>query len=98
MTAEMMLVVYNTAIDEEVLEALKAEGMTCFTKFVNLKGVGECSEPRLNTQVWPGTNSMLLIYCEPQAREGLMRAVRGLKERHREEGVRAFVLPVTESA
>jgi hypothetical protein len=93
---EMLMVVYNTSIDEEVLEALKKAGMKCYTKFVNLRGAGECSEPRLNTQVWPGTNSMLLVFCELQAREGLLQAVRVLKERHREEGVRAFVVPVTE--
>jgi hypothetical protein len=94
MEIEMLLVIYNSSIDDEMIEALKRAGMTCYTKFINLRGAGECSEPRLNTQVWPGTNSMLLICAEPADRERLLVAVREMKELHREEGVKAFVLPV----
>lgn len=94
---EMLLVVYNASIDDEMLEALKRAGMKCYTKFINLRGAGECSEPRLNTQVWPGTNSMLLVCIEPAQKEGLLAAVRHMKDLHREEGVKAFFLPVTAS-
>ena len=67
----------------------------CYTKFTNLRGAGECSEPHLDTQIWPGTNSMLLVCVEPGQKEALLEAVRRMKDIHREEGVRAFVLPVT---
>lgn len=97
MQVEMLLVVYNAWIEDEMLEALKQAGMNCYTKFTNLHGAGECSEPRLDTQIWPGTNSMLLVCVEPAQKEALLQAVRRMKEIHREEGVRAFILPVTES-
>jgi hypothetical protein len=97
MEMEMLLVVYNAWIDDEMLEALKQAGMKYYTRFTNLHGEGESSEPRLDTQVWPGTNSMLLVCVEPAGKETLLEAVRRMKNIHREEGVRAFVLPVTAS-
>jgi len=97
MEMEMLLVVYNSWIDDEMLEALKQAGMRCYTKFTDLRGAGECSEPRLNTQVWPGTNSMLLVCAGPGEKEALLAAVRRMKDLHREEGVKAFVLPVIDS-
>jgi hypothetical protein len=93
----MVLVIYNTSIDDEVLEALRRAGMRCYTQFANLRGAGDCSEPRLNTQVWPGTNSMLLVATDDAGLVPILAAVRALKEIHREEGVRAFVLPLAES-
>jgi hypothetical protein len=93
---QMVLVIYNNSIDDEVMEALGRAGMRCYTKFTNLRGVGDSSEPRLSTQVWPGTNSMLLVATDAQGREPILAAVRALKEIHREEGIRAFVLPLAE--
>ncbi|MFH1218888.1 MAG: PG0541 family transporter-associated protein [Candidatus Eisenbacteria bacterium] len=96
MEPEIVLVIYNSSIEDEVMEALTKAGMTQYTKFTNLRGVGELSEPRLNTQIWPGTNSMLLI-CVPRGHaQNILEGVRRLKEIHEQEGVRAFVLPVTE--
>jgi len=94
---EMLLVIYNAWIDDEMLEALTQAGMKCYTRFSNLHGAGECSEPHLDTQIWPGTNSMLLIAVQPGEKDALLDAVRKMKDIHRDEGVRAFILPVTSS-
>jgi nitrogen regulatory protein PII len=94
MSTEMILVVFNASIEDEVKEALEEAGMDCYTKLPGLQGRGSCSEPRLDSHVWPGTNTMYLIVAEPAERERLLQAVRRMKEIHREEGVSAFVLPV----
>ena len=72
--------------------------MECYTKLPGVQGEGKCSEPRLDSHVWPGTNTMYLIVVEPSEREPILEAVRRMKEIHREEGVSAFVLPVTGGA
>lgn len=97
MAKEMIVIIVNSSIEEEVMESLKAAGMECFTKIPGVHGAGEYSEPRLDSHVWPGTNTMLLIAAEPAARGPLLEAVREMKERHRKEGVRAFVIPVHET-
>jgi hypothetical protein len=95
MATEMILVVFNSSIEEEIVDALRSAGMTCFTKVPDIQGTGTCSEPRLDSHVWPGTNTMFMIIADSADREPILDAVRRMKEIHREEGVSAFVLPVT---
>jgi hypothetical protein len=97
MANEMVLVVFNSSIEDEVMEALQGAGMTCYTKLPNVQGVGTCSEPRLDSHVWPGTNTMFLITVDVAGREKILEAVRKMKEIHREEGISAFVLPILSS-
>jgi len=97
MTGEMVLVIFNSSIEDEMMEALREAGMTCYTKFVNVQGVGSCSDPRLDCHVWPGTNTMFLICVDSENTERILQALRKMKEIHNAEGVKAFVLPITSS-
>jgi nitrogen regulatory protein PII len=97
MAGEMVLVIFNSSIEDEMMEALKRAGMTCYTKFANVQGVGSCSDPRLDCHVWPGTNTMFLICVDPESKEKILQSLRKLKEIHSTEGVKAFVLPITSS-
>ncbi len=93
---QLILVVFNSAIEDEMEEALKKAGMRCFTRVPTVHGVGECSEPRLDSHIWPGHNTMYLVCIESSKKEKILEAVRRMKELHRAEGVKAFVLPVTD--
>jgi hypothetical protein len=95
MATEMILVVFNASIEEEILDALRAAGMDCYTKIPGVHGAGSCSEPRLDSHVWPGTNTVYLIAVQAEEREPILNAVRKVKEVHREEGISAFILPLT---
>lgn len=94
MADEMILVVFNSSIEDEMMEALRQTGMTCYTKITGVQGVGTCSEPRLDSHVWPGTNTVFLICVDSGSKEKTLEALRQMREIHREEGVKAFVLPV----
>ncbi len=94
MADEMILVIFNSSIEEEMLEVLKQAGMTCYTKIPGVHGAGRYSEPRLDSHVWPGTNVIYLIAVEPGQRRGILDAVRRMKQVHRAEGVSAFVIPL----
>lgn len=96
MATEMVFVVFNASIEDEMLEVLREAGMTCYTKIPGVHGAGSCSEPRLGSHVWPGTNTIYLVVVESGDRGRLLDAVRKIKEIHREEGVSAFVLPTTD--
>ncbi len=97
MGQELIMVVFNSSIENEVMEALKGAGMTCYTRLPDIQGVGSESEPRLDSHVWPGTNTILMILVARETGEKILGAVRGLKERHAEEGVKAIVLPIIDS-
>ena len=95
MADEMVVVIFNSSIEDEMMEALREAGMTCYTKLVNVQGVGTCSEPRLDSHVWPGTNTMFLICLDSDHKERVLQAISRIMDIHKEEGVKAFVLPIT---
>jgi len=95
MADEMVLVIFSSSIESEMMDALQAAGMESYTKLVGVQGVGASSDPRLDSHVWPGTNTMYLICVDSDRKERVLQAVRQMKDIHREEGVKAFVLPVT---
>lgn len=97
MEQELIMLVFNSSIEDEVMEELKAAGMTCYTKLPDAQGVGKESSPRLDSHVWPGTNTMLMICAPHEKKEALRGAIVKLKERHAEEGVKAIILPVIDS-
>jgi hypothetical protein len=97
MEQELIMLVFNSSIEDEVMEQLRSAGMTCYTKIPGAQGVGKQSDPRLDSHVWPGTNAMLMICAPKEIRESLLGAIRNLKERHAQEGVKAIILPVIDS-
>ena len=94
MEQELIMLVFNSSIENEVMEALIGAGMTCYTRFPDIQGVGKESEPRLDSHVWPGTNTMLMICATQEIREEIRGAIRTLKQRHAEEGIKAIILPI----
>jgi len=92
---DMVMIVYNQAIDEEVSELLEKVGVDRYTKWQRVVGKGEDSSPRLDTSVWPGANMVLGLVVKEKRR--LQRLVKGLKELDAEvgdKGLFAFRWPV----
>lgn len=94
---KMILVVYNEAIDEEVLSSLEPAGMESFTKWQRVLGKGRQSEPHLNTSVWPGVNNVCMAVTDDKNVPGILNKIKELRLRLGKEGIKAFVLPVEES-
>ncbi len=91
---KMVLLVYNRAIGEEVEEALERCDVRYYTKFPLVHGVGEHSGPHMDSHIWPGANSLLMIACQDEVKDRLLEEVRALRERFRKEGIKAFVVPL----
>jgi hypothetical protein len=86
-----ILIVHNEAIDRDVDEVLNSLGISCFTKFTNILGKGEISEPRLNTDVWPGTNYCTFIVTDQAEGKEIMDTIRQMREKLGSEGLKAFM-------
>ena len=86
-----VLVVHNAAIDEEVNEILTSIGIECYTKFPNILGRGELSEPHLNTEVWPAINCGTMVITDQTKAKQLMDSIRKVRKKLGEEGVKAFM-------
>jgi len=94
--AKMVMIVYNEAIDTEVMEALGACFLENYTKINAVFGRGSTSGIHLGNDIWPGRNNLLCVACEdPQAKE-IMAKIKELKKKLGYEGIKAFILPIEE--
>ena len=93
---KLVIICYNVAIHEEVLEVLEELEIKSYTRFKEAQGVGKLSGPHLGTHIWPAINSVLMVALEEDKKDKLIEKVKELREKLGKEGVKAFVLPVEE--
>jgi len=86
-----VLIVHNTAIEPDVAEILHAVGISSYTKFPEILGKGELSEPHLKIEVWPETNCGTLVVTDSDKAAKLMEHVRQARQKLGSEGIKAFV-------
>jgi len=91
---KMVLVVYNEAVDMEVLEAVGKCGIKNYTKVMNVYGKGTTSGTHLGDDIWPGRNNLLYVACPYKEASQLILAVKELRKKLGKEGVKAFLMPL----
>lgn len=92
-----VLIIHNTAIDEEINEVLQKAGIDSFTKFPNTLGQGKLSEPHLNSEVWPETNCATLVITSPEKAANLMKIVAEMRTKLGTEGIKAFLWSIEQA-
>ena len=93
---KMMIVIYNKALEKEILNAVDLCEITCYTKIPKVYGRGESGGPRMGSHVWPGENEMLMVVTEEERVQSMIGYARKLKKKHEGKGVKVFVLPAEE--
>jgi hypothetical protein len=91
-------IIANRSVEENILEALKDEGVgKYYTKYPAVFGVGT-SGPRMGDAIWPEENFALVFWCDHEEALGIESAIAYVKERFPDEGIKIFGLPEHESA
>ncbi len=93
---KMVMVVYNEAIDDEVMDGLQTCCIDSFTKWQRVLGRGKTSGPHLDSNIWPGANNVCMAVVEDHKVPLLLTQVKNLRKALGKEGIKAFVLPVEE--
>jgi nitrogen regulatory protein PII len=93
---KMIMMIYNEAIDDEILGSLQACCIEHFTKWQRVLGKGQASEPHLDTNVWPGVNNVCITVVDDKKVLPILSKVKELRAKLGKEGIKAFVLPVEE--
>ncbi len=89
-----VLIAYNVALHEEVLEILERLEIEGFTRWERVVGRGRSAGPHLGTHIWPAYNSALLVAADDAKADALFAEIKTFRRRMAREGVKAFVLPV----
>lgn len=93
---KMVMVVYNEALDDEVMEVLAHCTMKNYTKVTGVFGRGTTSGTHLGNDIWPGRNSIIYAACEEKQAKQLLECVKALRKKLGQEGVKSFVMPLEE--
>jgi hypothetical protein len=86
----------NISISQEILETLLATGVSHYTQWPRLVGVGPVTGPRLDSHVWPGANTCFQTVVEAETAERLLDALQALRDSPagKRSGLFAFSSPV----
>ncbi|MBN2723281.1 MAG: hypothetical protein JXR95_04330 [Deltaproteobacteria bacterium] len=90
----MVLLVYKSTLESEVMEYLADATIRYFTKWQQVQGQGSSSNPHMDNHVWPGTNHVLAVMCEKPEKEIIFKIVKTIREKVPGQGIKAFSLPV----
>ena len=93
---KMVMVVYNEALDMEVMEVLEDCTSDRYTKVMGVFGKGQASGVHLGNDIWPGRNNILYVSCQDAQAKRILSCVGELRKKLGREGIKAFVLPVEE--
>ena len=91
MNKKAVMIIHNSAIDEEVNVILEELGVNCYTKLPNALGRGELSAPHFNTPVWPGVNCATLIFVEESKAVEVFERVKDMRKSLGKEGIKAVM-------
>ena len=91
---KMILMIYYVGIHDEVLEALDELGVCTYTRWREVEGRISCGDPREGTQVWPGTNSAVMVVVDEGVADSILRKLEAFNRERTGEGVDAYTLDV----
>lgn len=95
---KMLMIIYNEALDNEVMEILEGCVMKNYTKVTRVFGRGTSSGTHLGNDIWPGLNNIIYVACEEAQIKEMLSGVRNLRNKVGYEGIKAFVLPIEEAS
>ena len=93
---KMVMLTYNEALDNEVMEILESCLMKNYTKITGVFGCGTSSGTHLGTDIWPGLNNILYVACEEVVGKKIIVLVKQLRKSLGVEGIKAFLMPLEE--
>jgi len=93
---KMVFIMYNIAINEEIMQILKRVGIKEYTRWERATGCGKNSGPHLGNHIWPAVNSVLAVALEDDKKDRLIERIKEIRQKLGKAGIKAFVLPVEE--
>ena len=93
---KMIFIIYNIAINDEVMQILKEVGIESYTRWERVTGFGKISGAHMGSHVWPAVNSVLAVAAEDDKKDKLIEKIKEARKKLGKEGLKAFILPMEE--
>ncbi|MCK4793433.1 MAG: hypothetical protein KAV87_57425 [Desulfobacteraceae bacterium] len=88
---KFVMICYNEAIDNEIMELLEQADVKGYTKWTKVLGKGKTSGPHLFSHIWPKANNALFTVLPEENAADLFEQIRKLKTEVAKEGLKAFM-------
>lgn len=92
---KLVFLIFNSALEPEVLELLKETSVSCYTRWDKVKGVGETG-PHFNDEVWPAVNIAVMCVLDQDKKKSVAEGVKKIRNQFPKQGIRMLVLPFEE--
>ncbi|MEW6171039.1 MAG: PG0541 family transporter-associated protein [Candidatus Omnitrophota bacterium] len=92
----MVMIIYNEALDAEIMEILTKCALKNYTKIMGTFGKGNTSGTHLGDDIWPGRNNVLYVACLAEEAKQLIGYIKEMRKSLGQEGIKAFILPLEE--
>jgi len=92
---KLIYLIFNSALEPEVMELFKKLKVSHYTRWDEVKGVGETG-PHFDDEVWPAVNIALMLVIDESLKDPLAGEVRKIRVDFPNEGIRMLVLPFEE--
>ncbi|AEJ18361.1 PG0541 family transporter-associated protein [Gracilinema caldarium] len=80
----------NRSVEEDLFDGFKKAGVAqYYTKIPVVHGVGS-SGPRMGDAIWPEENFALIIWCEEQEAQQVVKVIEDVKKKFPHEGIKLF--------
>jgi len=93
---KIVLICYNEAIDDEVIELLDSAKAQGYTKWTKVLGKGTSSGPHLLSHIWPKANNVIATVLAKDAADKVFKNVRKMRKEYGSEGIKAFMWNITD--
>lgn len=87
---KLVLICYNEAIDDEIMEILDKAQVSGYTKWTKVLGKGQSSGPHLYSHIWPKANNVVAAVASEDIAATIFENVRVMRRNLGAEGVKAF--------
>lgn len=88
---KFVLICYNEAIDDEVMEVLDNTKVSGYTKWTKVLGKGKSSGPHLYSHIWPNANNVVAAVVSEDVAGAIFNNVQQMREKLGAEGIKAFM-------
>lgn len=88
---KFVMICYNEAVDDEVLELLNSFDVDGYTKWTKVLGKGKTSGPHLYSHIWPKANNALFTVLPENIAVKVFDGIRKIKTEVGAEGLKAFM-------
>ncbi len=93
---KLVMICYNEAVDDEIIELLNQADVKGYTKWTKVLGKGQTSGPHLLSNIWPKANNVIATAVPREVADTILGKVRSIKTKIGKEGLKAFMLPIDE--